>query len=61
MSRLSRIRRFFKNERGATAVEYGLIAALIATVLITAISTVGTEINDTMTHVGNTLDTAQGN
>ena len=32
------VTRFLKNESGATAIEYGLIAALIAVVLVTAIS-----------------------
>jgi pilus assembly protein Flp/PilA len=33
---------FLKNESGATAIEYGLIAALIAVVLITAFTKIGT-------------------
>lgn len=36
------ISKFIKNESGATAIEYGLIAGLIAVVIITAVSTVGT-------------------
>ena len=61
MKLLTRIRRFRKNEDGATAIEYGLIAALIAVVIIVAVTTVGTELNDTFSTVGNKLKTAQSN
>lgn len=44
-----------KNEVGATAIEYGLIAALISVVIIGAVQTVGTNINDTFQKVGNAL------
>ncbi len=37
--------RFIKNEEGATAIEYGLIASLIAVVLITVLTTVGTSLS----------------
>jgi len=37
------VSRFFKDESGATAIEYGLIAALIAVVIIGAVTTLGTE------------------
>jgi pilus assembly protein Flp/PilA len=36
--------RFAQNESGATAIEYGLIAALISVVIIGALSTVGTNL-----------------
>ena len=36
--------RFLKNEDGATAIEYGLIAALIGVVIITAVGAVGTNL-----------------
>jgi len=35
------VSKFFKDESGATAIEYGLIAALIAVVIITAVTTLG--------------------
>lgn len=35
------VTRFLKDESGATAIEYGLIAALIAAVLVTVIGTIG--------------------
>ena len=38
------IKNFLKNESGATAIEYGLIAALIALVIITATQTIGTNL-----------------
>jgi pilus assembly protein Flp/PilA len=37
--------RFIKDESGATAIEYGLIAALIAVAIITGATTLGTELN----------------
>jgi pilus assembly protein Flp/PilA len=39
--------RFLKDESGATAIEYGLIAALIGVVIITAVTAVGTEVKAT--------------
>lgn len=43
--------RFVRDESGATAIEYGLIAALIAVVIITAVTTVGTNLSTTFTTV----------
>ncbi len=40
------VSRFMKDESGATAIEYGLIAALIAVVLIGALQLVGTNLNE---------------
>ena len=39
------VTRFLKDESGATAIEYGLIAALIAVVLVGALQAVGTSLN----------------
>ncbi|MGA7576635.1 MAG: Flp family type IVb pilin [Desulfobaccales bacterium] len=39
------IKRFLKDESGATAVEYGLLVALIAVVIITAVTTLGTNLS----------------
>jgi pilus assembly protein Flp/PilA len=47
--------RFAKDESGATAIEYGLIAALIAVVIITAVTTVGTKLTATFTTLGSKL------
>jgi pilus assembly protein Flp/PilA len=45
------VERFLKDESGATAIEYGLIAALIAVAIITAASQLGTQIGTTFTKV----------
>lgn len=39
------VTKFLKDESGATAIEYGLIAALIALVIITAVTTLGTTLS----------------
>ena len=41
------IKKFFKNEEGATAIEYGLIAALIAVVIIGAVTILGGDLQAT--------------
>ena len=46
---------FLRDESGATAIEYGLIAALIAVVIITAVTTVGTNLTGTFNSVANAL------
>ena len=43
------LRKILRAEKGATAIEYGLIAALIAVAAITAISGVGNQLNQTLT------------
>ena len=47
--------RFVSDESGVTAIEYGLIAALIAVIIIGAVSTVGTKLSGTFTSVANSL------
>ena len=47
--------RFIKNESGATAIEYGLIAALIAVVIIGTLSTIGTNLNTKLNAVATNL------
>jgi pilus assembly protein Flp/PilA len=47
--------RLYDDRRGATAIEYGLIVGLIAVVLITAISLVGTDIGNTLNSAANSL------
>jgi pilus assembly protein Flp/PilA len=49
------ISRFVRDESGATAIEYGLIAALIAVVIITALTTVGSKLTKTFTSVSGSL------
>lgn len=48
--------RFIRDEKGATMVEYALLVALIAVVVIAAALFLGTEINDKFSEVGNTLE-----
>jgi len=43
--------RFLADEKGATAIEYGLIAALIAVVVITALTTIGTNLSAKFTDI----------
>lgn len=52
---MSTIARFLDDEGGATAIEYGLIAALIAVVIIGALSTIGTNLNSSFTKIGTSL------
>ena len=46
---------FWKNESGVTAIEYGLIATLIAVVIITGVTAVGTKLSTTFTNLSTTL------
>ena len=48
--------RFIKDEQGASMVEYALLVALIAVVVIAAALFLGTEINDKFSEVGQTVD-----
>lgn len=48
-------RKMLKDSKGATAIEYGLIAALIAVAAIGAMGTIGNNLNSTFTKVGNEL------
>jgi pilus assembly protein Flp/PilA len=50
--------RFMKDESGATAIEYGLIAALIAVAIIVAVRSVGNESRNTFNLVSNALSGA---
>jgi pilus assembly protein Flp/PilA len=47
--------RFVRDESGATAIEYGLIAALIAVVIITALTNIGTSLNAKLGSVASAL------
>jgi len=46
---------FLKNESGATAIEYALIAAGISIVIVTAVNGIGTQLNATFTSVSTAL------
>src|SRR5260370_11604385 len=50
--------RFARDESGVTAIEYGLIAALIAVVIIVAVTTVGTDLSKVFNTVATSLNTA---
>jgi len=50
------IRNFIKNSKGATAIEYGLIAALIAVAAIGAMSTLGGKLKTTFSNVSNNMN-----
>jgi pilus assembly protein Flp/PilA len=47
--------KFLKNDSGATAIEYGLIAAGISVAIVTVVGTVGTKLNATFTTVANAV------
>jgi len=55
---LTLFNRFINDESGATAIEYGLIAALIAVAVVTAVSAVGTELTGTFEKVATELTAA---
>jgi pilus assembly protein Flp/PilA len=50
------IRRFAKDESGATAIEYGLIAALISVVIIGVLSTIGTNLSSKFNEISTQLE-----
>jgi pilus assembly protein Flp/PilA len=50
------ISRFVRDESGATAIEYGLIAALIAVVIITVLGYIGTDLNAKFVQVQSGLE-----
>lgn len=52
------IKNFIREEDGVTAIEYGLIAALIAVVIIAAITVVGSQLKKTFSTIGTKLTTA---
>ena len=52
---MSKITQFVRNESGATAIEYGLIAAGISVAIVTVVQTVGTSLNATFTSVSTAL------
>ncbi|MDX1485040.1 MAG: Flp family type IVb pilin [Alphaproteobacteria bacterium] len=52
---LNWLKSFIEKDEGVTAIEYGLIAALIAVVIIAAVTLVGAELQNTFTTIGNAL------
>jgi len=55
---MNMISRFMKDESGATAIEYGLIAALISVAIISTLKLVGTSLTSTFSKVNTELGTA---
>ena len=51
--------RFLKDESGATAIEYGLIAALISVAIITGATTLGTHLSTQFSNISSYLDVAK--
>ncbi len=49
------VSRFMNDESGATAIEYGLIAALIAVVIIGAVTTLGTTLSSKFATISNSV------
>lgn len=52
------LRKFASDQKAATAIEYGLIAALISVVIIVAVGLIGKQVNNTFSKVGSTLVSA---
>lgn len=52
---ISVVKRFINDEQGVTAIEYGLIAALIAVVIIAAVTLIGTNLNTVFNCIQNKL------
>lgn len=55
---MERIKNFFKDESGASAVEYGLLVALISVVIITAVTALGTNLTTVFNGAANALTAA---
>lgn len=55
---MKKLLRFFRDEGGATAVEYGLMVALIAAVIITAVTLLGTATSSKFDTVGSAINSA---
>jgi pilus assembly protein Flp/PilA len=52
---MTRVRNFLSDQSGVTAIEYALIASLIAVFIIVAVQLVGTQVSTVFTEVGNSL------
>jgi pilus assembly protein Flp/PilA len=52
------VTRFLKDESGATAIEYGLIVALIAVIIVTAVTTLGSNLKTAFNKAGTAVSTA---
>lgn len=54
---MSKFLKLIRNEKGATAIEYGLIAALIAVAAIGAMTSIGSSLSNTFSNVSSSLNT----
>ena len=54
---MAKFLKLIKNEKGATAIEYGLIAALIAVAAIGAMTSIGSSLSNTFSNVTSSLNT----
>jgi pilus assembly protein Flp/PilA len=52
---MRKLQSFLRDDSGATAIEYGLIASLIAVTIIAAVSTVGNKLSTTFSEVASNL------
>lgn len=57
---IAKIRQVWKDEEGATAIEYGLMVALIAAVIVAIVATLGDQINTAFTDVSTQIGQTQG-
>ncbi len=55
---MSNLKRLFKDESGATAIEYGLIASLIAVAIITGATALGSNLSASFTFIGTKMKTS---
>jgi pilus assembly protein Flp/PilA len=58
---MKRMKKFFKSDLGATAIEYGLIAALISVVIIAALQLTGNSLKTVFNNVASALTSATSN
>ena len=56
---MNSIKRFIRDESGATAIEYGLIAALLAVAIIASLSYLSNELNLTFNYVGEKMEASR--
>lgn len=54
---MSLLKNFIRQDEGVTAIEYGLIAALIAVIIIVGVTAIGTQLNTMFTQVSTYLHT----
>ena len=57
---MNHIKQFIRDEEGATALEYGLLASLIAAAIVGAVSLLGTKVSDTFTFIDGQLPNVGG-